>query len=387
MGSAKHSIMIGVSAIRNIMNWRLPIPMTSLLLLSFLLVLSGPALEGCQSASVGDTSGAKPPEASEEHESNRIYKNAGKLSDKGHGHFHEYEDVHDVGDGDHRDRPEEGYEYDHEAFLGDEAHEFDDLDPEESKRRLSVIVDKIDNDGDGLVTLEEMRNWIKFTHDRYTSEDVERQWVQHNQEGKDALGWDEYRQLVYGFLDDTSDDNEVSEEDNESYRKMEVRDRRRWGLADENGDGSLTKLEFKHFLHPEEVDHMKDLVVQETIDDIDKDGDGKLSLEEYIGDMYHHDEEDGPEGEEPEWVKRERESFNEVRDTNNDGFMDNNEVRTWILPQDFDHVEAEAKHLIHESDSDSDEMLTKDEILSKYDLFVGSQATDFGEALTRHDEF
>ena len=53
---------------------------------------------------------------------------------------------------------------------------------------------------------------------------------------------------------------------------MEIRDRRRWGLADENGDGSLTKIEFKHFLHPEEVDHMKDLVVQETIDDIDKVG-------------------------------------------------------------------------------------------------------------------
>ena len=54
------------------------------------------------------------------------------------------------------------------------------------------------------------------------------------------------------------------------FRKMEVRDKRRWGLADENGDGSLTKNEFKHFLHPEEVDHMKELVVQETIDDIDK---------------------------------------------------------------------------------------------------------------------
>ena len=53
-------------------------------------------------------------------------------------------------------------------------------------------------------------------------------------------------------------------------RKMEVRDKRRWGLADENGDGSLSKVEFKHFLHPEEVDHMKELVVQETIDDIDK---------------------------------------------------------------------------------------------------------------------
>ena len=42
--------------------------------------------------------------------------------------------------------------------------------------------------------------------------------------------------------------------------------------------------------------------------------------------MYHHEEEDGPAGEEPDWVKRERDSFKEVRDTNNDGFMDNEEV-------------------------------------------------------------
>ena len=61
------------------MSWKSPIPMTSVLLLSFLLVLSGPALEGCQSASVGDTSGAKPPEKAEDHESNRVYKDAGKV--------------------------------------------------------------------------------------------------------------------------------------------------------------------------------------------------------------------------------------------------------------------------------------------------------------------
>lgn len=64
-----------------------------------------------------------------------------------------------------------------------------------------------------------------------------------------------------------------------------------------------------------------------------------------------------------------------------------NQVKAWIIPADFDHSEAEAKHLIFESDSDQDTKLTKEEILEKYDLFVGSQATDFGEALTRHDEF
>ena len=122
-------------AIIDIMSWKLPISMTSILLLSFLLVLSGPALEGCQSASVGDTSGSRAPDGEQEHLNKRVHPNAGKLSDKDHGHFHEYEDVHDEGDGEHRERREEDYEYDHEAFLGDDAHEFDDLDPEESKVR------------------------------------------------------------------------------------------------------------------------------------------------------------------------------------------------------------------------------------------------------------
>lgn len=34
-----------------------------------------------------------------------------------------------------------------------------------------------------------------------------------------------------------------------------------------------------------------------------------------------------------------------------------------------------------------DGKLTREEILDKYNVFVGSQVTDFGEALLRHDEF
>ena len=75
------------------------------------------------------------------------------------------------------------------------------------------------------------------------------------------------------------------------------------------------------------------------------------------------------------------------RDHDNDGYLDRDEVKEWITPSDFDHAEAEAKHLIFEADQDNNEQLSKKEILEKYDIFVGSQATDFGEALTRHDEF
>lgn len=172
--------------------------------------------------------------------------------------------------------------------------------------------------------------------------------------------------------------------------------------------------------------------------------------------MYNQD----GDATEPEWVKTEREQFSEFRDKNKDGKMDKEETRDWILPTDYDHAEAEAKHLVYESDADKvstvevlnelwlvfcefyslpsvqserthefmsifesvcvrantaksnilalflgirliehknvkiqftslyqDGRLTKAEIVDKYDLFVGSQATDFGEALTRHDEF
>lgn len=67
-----------------------------------------------------------------------------------------------------------------------------------------------------------------------------------------------------------------------------------------------------------------------------------------LGDMYNQE----GDATEPEWVKTEREQFTEFRDKNKDGKMDKEETRDWILPSDYDHAEAEAKHLVYESDAD-----------------------------------
>lgn len=274
-------------------------------------------------------------------------------------------------------------EYDHEAFLGEESKTFDQLSPEESKRRLGIIVDKIDSNKDGFVSRDELKEWIRFTQKRYITEDINRQWAQHNPENHPKIHWDTYQKLVYGFMDSLDPAELEKEQEGFSYKNMIRREKRRWTMADRDGDNELTKEEFAKFLHPEEDEYMKDVLIEETMEDIDKDNDGKVSLKEYIGDMYHGDENE----EEPDWVGSEREQFSTYRDKDGDGFMDVEEIKTWILPPDFDHAEAEARHLIYEADSDADEQLTKDEIMNKYDLFVGSQATDFGEALSRHDEF
>jgi len=273
-------------------------------------------------------------------------------------------------------------DYDHEAFLGeDEAEVFDHLTPEESKRRLSILVDRIDRDENGNITVEELKQWIDYTQKRYIADDVKKQWDTHNVDKTEEMTWETYKEAVYGFLKDM--DAAELQEDGATYTSMQKRDERRWGLADRDENGALNQTEFTDFLHPEESEHMKDVVIVETMEDIDADEDGRVSESEYIGDMYEGKEDET----EPDWVNSEREQFAQFRDKDGDGFMDKEEIRAWITPPDYDHSLAEAKHLMEAADEDGDGFLDKDEVMDKYDVFVGSQVTDFGEALNRHTEF
>jgi Ca2+-binding EF-hand superfamily protein len=203
--------------------------------------------------------------------------------------------------------------FDHEAFLGEDAKSFDQLTPDESRAKLSEIVDKMDTDHDKTVTQEELRAWIHKAQKNYILDDVDRQWKSHNPDGLEQISWADYRRVTYGFIEELAD-NSVNE-DSKTYKEMIRRDRRRWELADENGDDHLTKDEFINFLHPEESEHMRAVVVEETLEDIDKNHDGKISLDEYISDMYAPDASDDQI---PDWVAREKEQFGSYRDKNKD---------------------------------------------------------------------
>lgn len=269
------------------------------------------------------------------------------------------------------------YEYDHDAFLGDDESEyFDTLDPEESKRRLGIICDKIDTNQDSLINLEELQKWIQYVQEREVREDTERQWEEQKKDAGDKLSWESYKDDVYGFVDD-------HEEAGYSFKPMMERDHRRWQKADSDKDDKLNKEEFQAFLHPEDAEHMRDILVLETLEDMDTDKDGSLSVDEYIGDMYK----ELPGGSEPDWVTQEKTLFGTERDKDGDGFMSFEEVKRWIVPDDFDHSLGEARHLIVQADVNGDSFLSKEEVLEQHEMFVGSSATQFGEVLRRHDEF
>ncbi|XP_045176470.1 calumenin-B-like isoform X1 [Mercenaria mercenaria] len=286
----------------------------------------------------------------------------------------------------HEVEGEHNNDYDHDAFLGQkEARDFDQLTPEESKEKLGFIVDKIDRNHDAFITEDELQHWIQYVQKKYIIEDTERMWKEH-EVGDGKLTWESYRQRTYGYEHDP--------EEAEDFANMVKRDERKFAQADEDHNGELTKEEFAAFLHPEEHEHMKDIVVLETMEDIDKDKDGKISLDEYIADIYDEEDDDEDDDDEdsdkdgvPDWVASEKDQFKHFRDKDQDGYLNLEEVRAWVIPDDYDNSLEETKHLFRESDEDRDGVLTKQEILDKYDIFVGSQATDFGDALTRHDEF
>lgn len=276
-------------------------------------------------------------------------------------------------------------DYDHEAFLGrEQAERFDHLAPGEASRRLGIIADKIDKNGDGYMDKEELVDWIRHVAHRYIYDDAERQWSFHERNNDNYISWDEYADTAYGMIEDHDD---VYDHHRQlTYKQVMDRDRRRFTLADEDGNKALGMQEFANFLHPEEAPHMRDIVIDETMEDMDSNKDGYVTLEEYIEDLWPQYERD-QEPDEPDWVAAEREQFSIHRDKDGDGRLDRKEIADWIMPEDYDHAGAEAQHLIFEADVNKDKKLTRNEILDSQDLFVGSQVTDFGDYLIRHDEF
>lgn len=74
--------------------------------------------------------------------------------------------------------------------------------------------------------------------------------------------------------------------------------------------------------------------------DIDKDG--KISLKEFMGETF-----DQPSS---KWFDTEKDRFINDYDLNNDGFLEDQELRLWLIPDMKQTADQEADHLIHMAD-------------------------------------
>ncbi|XP_067141442.1 calumenin-A [Centruroides vittatus] len=284
-------------------------------------------------------------------------------------------------DRDHFADEEHNVEFDHEAILGskDEAETFDRLSPSEAKSRLKILAEKMDESRDGFIDKKELTDWILKSFRKLTEEEANEQMEDDDVNEDGRISWDEHKSETYGIYND----NELTPDTDENSDYQMLRNEEQlFKKADLNNDGYLDKSEFPAFTHPEEFEHMHDTLYEQTMQKKDKNKDGYLSLEEYVA---NSNGKVSTLGSEDYIVEKDR--FDTDYDKNRDGKLSKEEVLLWLIPNNNDIAESEADHLIDSSDANKDGKLSIQEIVDHHEIFVGSEATDFGEHLHNTHKF
>jgi len=291
----------------------------------------------------------------------------------------------------------------------DEENDWDpwDLEDDELQSRLRKLVVRMDHNRDGYVDQEELTRWCMGAVYGLEAENISMEFHSHihigrggfpdefaakKEAGDYTVNWKEYVFANWNIHVDEDDHvakpKSKSEDQilkfnqrNNEYNKMYNRDRARFDAADIDHDGKLTEEEFVYFKNPLKNEEIKASVLAEALNSVDTDGDGKISLQEYLKDWHQT-----PTNIDEEFMELETDRFKDEYDRDSNGFIEADELIFWLSPDNTEIAIDEAEHLIDMCDEDEDERLTPDEIVDNHDLWVDSDATEYGAQLRHYDE-
>jgi reticulocalbin-2 len=226
-----------------------------------------------------------------------------------------------------------------------------------------------------LLAFRALPAWILRSFKKLSEEEAEDRFEDLDENNDDTISWAEYVKDVYGMEVDGVKQSML--DDKEEIKLMQD-DKEMFETADLNKDGLLSIEEHLKFHHPEEHSEMYPIILKQTLRDKDLNHDGILNFQEFMGDSAkNHDK---------EWLLSEKQRFDDF-DKDKDGFLNHNEILSYVIPSNDEIATDETNHLFAASDEDHDDRLSYNEILDKYDIFVGSEATDYGDHLQNIEEF
>lgn len=133
-------------------------------------------------------------------------------------------------------------------------------------------------------------------------------------------------------------------------------------------------LEYSRFVSPEDYPSMYDTLFSLTMKKRDLNGDGLLSFQEYI----LNDKNQMPDKNSESYIL-DKDKFESDYDKDKDGYLNKEEILSWIIPNTTEIANEEAEHLINACDDNKDNQLTIGEIVNNYDVFFESEVTQYGE--------
>ena len=267
--------------------------------------------------------------------------------------------------------------FDPESILGSlgEAGEFNKLSAKEAKMRLSILVGKMDTSGDGMIEAAELKNWILASFTSFNKEESKERFKYSDANFDGVVTWHEYRQEDFDIdIDENLESFVEGHEWAEEWAMLEE-DIILFEAADKDKNKQLTEDEFLSFSHPEEDLEMTNAVLECAKHIKDKNNNGRIDYEEFIGDNPGKDRFFG-----------EKEHFDEHLDKDQDGNLSDDEIIAWLIPDTEEIVMDEIDQIFSGADKDANGLLSKDEILNNYHLFVGGEVTNYGEMLHNKEE-
>ncbi|KAI1727498.1 EF-hand domain pair domain-containing protein [Ditylenchus destructor] len=258
----------------------------------------------------------------------------------------------------------------------------DKIDPEDDKAQLDALLrqmfKKADTNVDGKLNEEELKQQIIANTNHHLDEAKEEsnnifQTIDENGDGK--ITWNEYKThfiVEKGLVDqehakDHADKKHPDAFDRES-RLMIQEEETAFQAADADGDG-LDDVEWLSFRHPEHSKVMLREMTEEIMKAFDKNNNGVLTQEEFSA--VHGGDVTDPKMEK-EYVAARRHEFETMIDKDKDGKATLEELLAFVDPRNERHAAEEVSEIMAMADSDGDGFLTLDELLAKSELLSSS---------------
>nr|XP_002129310.1 reticulocalbin-2 [Ciona intestinalis] len=283
-------------------------------------------------------------------------------------------------------QPKKQSTLDKEVLFEDEDYEDDDvldLPPEEQKSRLKSLVEKkMDVNQDGFIDAKELHSWTLKAFDSFENDDAKEEFSMVDVDKDGAVSWREHSDDAHGKGYGEESPEFANPEAEEGIEKKEtyLKDKKIFAAADRDGNEILDLMEYFNFKHPRRNPETSQVLIEDKLESLDANKNGGIDLEEYLKDTKNADEDEA-------LAESETERFGEL-DGDGDGVLRGSELLQWIDPDNSEEADDEADHLMTESDKDEDGKLSPDEIVNNHELWVESDATDYGRQLMlNHDEF
>ncbi|CAF0847364.1 unnamed protein product [Adineta steineri] len=290
-------------------------------------------------------------------------------------------------------------EFHKEIFLGNHEAFESEIDHDEGRRdkKLEEIFNEADLDRDERVTKDELVNYLFKNVQLHLKEAKNRNTqlfllIDANEDGK--ITWHEYAALYIRFhhmnVSDVRDLDEIdfAQDSHDSALQRELlKIRYRWTEADTDGDNEINVDEFLTFRHPEIAGRSYKNIVNDIIQQMDRDNDQKLNITEFAFlPSYGLEDKDNKEWEEMDkrWLEEQKQEFREF-DQNNDGILTKEELLHAYDPMNRIHIDRQIKKLFSKvDDSPADGSLSLNEIQKHADIFTDLRILDTERVL--HEE-